>query len=177
VFSVIKNLTWSQIDFEKRILTVGEAKTDAGTGRTIPLNGSVISALADHARWYQQRFGTAQPDWFVFPGGGRSPKDPTTSITCLKTAWTTIRKAAGVVGRWHDNRHTLITELLESGAGDQTVMEIAGHVSPQMLKRYGHIRTAAKRTALDDVDRTRAANKERRAAQQAAPAPADALVQ
>ncbi len=36
-------------------------------------------------------------------------------------------------------------------------MEIAGHVSRQMLSRYSHIRTEAKRNALDDVERKRAA--------------------
>jgi hypothetical protein len=30
-------------------------------------------------------------------------------------------------------------------------MEIAGHVSPQMLERYSHIRMAAKRAALDSI--------------------------
>src|ERR1035437_9939130 len=29
----------------------------------------------------------------------------------------------------HDNRHTLVTELAESGAGDKVFMSIAGHVS------------------------------------------------
>jgi DNA polymerase III delta subunit len=56
-----------------------------------------------------------------------------------------------VTGRWHDNRHTLITELAESGAGDQTIMDIAGHVSKQMLKHYSHIRMEAKRTALESI--------------------------
>jgi integrase len=42
-----------------------------------------------------------------------------------------VRRKADVKGRWHDNRHTLITELAESGAGDETIMEIAGHVSHQ----------------------------------------------
>jgi integrase len=157
----IKNLTWSQIDFGKRILTVGKSKTDAGTGRTIPLNGTVLDALIDHTFWYTKRFGEAQPEWFVFPGGGRSPKDPTRPITSLKTAWKSIRKKAGLAGRWHDNRHTLITELAESGAGDETIMEIAGHVSRQMLSRYSHIRTEAKRKALEDVERKRAAERHR----------------
>jgi hypothetical protein len=62
-----------------------------------------------------------------------------------------------VKGRWHDNRHTLITELAESGAGDETIMEIAGHVSRQMLSRYSHIRMQAKREALEEVGRRRAA--------------------
>ncbi len=161
----IKTLIWSQIDFEKRILTVGQSKTDAGTGRTIPLNATVLDALVDHTRWYARRFGEAKPEWFVFPGGGRSPKDPTKAITTLKTAWKQIRKKAAVLGRWHDNRHTLITELAESGAGDETIMEIAGHVSRQMLSRYSHIRTETKRTALDDVEPKRAVAKDRRATQ------------
>jgi hypothetical protein len=50
-----------------------------------------------------------------------------------------------------DSRHTLITELAESGAGDQTIMDIAGHVSRQMLKHYSHIRMQAKREALEAV--------------------------
>jgi len=56
-----------------------------------------------------------------------------------------------VKGRLHDSRHTLITELAESGASDQTIMDIAGHVSRQMLKHYSHIRMKAKREALDAV--------------------------
>jgi integrase len=56
-----------------------------------------------------------------------------------------------VRGRWHDNRHTLITELAESGAGDETIMEIAGHVDRQMLRHYSHIRMKAKREALESV--------------------------
>ena len=43
--------------------------------------------------------------------------------------------------------------LSQSGAGDETIMAIAGHVSRQMLSRYAHIRTEAKRGALEDVDR------------------------
>jgi len=54
-------------------------------------------------------------------------------------------------GRGHDNRHTLITELAEKGAGDQTIMDIAGHVSKQMLKHYSHIRMKAKRAALESI--------------------------
>ena len=58
-----------------------------------------------------------------------------------------------MTGRWHDNRHTLVTELAESGASDQTIMDIAGHVSKQMLKHYSHIRMEAKRTALESIVR------------------------
>ena len=62
-----------------------------------------------------------------------------------------VRKKANVTGRWHDNRHTLITDLAESGTGDETIRDIAGHVSKQMLKHYSHIRMAAKRQALESI--------------------------
>jgi hypothetical protein len=32
-----------------------------------------------------------------------------------------------------------------------TILAIAGHVSKRMLERYSHIRTAAKRAALDAI--------------------------
>ena len=74
-----------------------------------------------------------------------------------------FRDKAKVVGRWHDNRHTLVTELSESGAGDEVIMSIAGHVSRAMLSRYSHLRMEAKRRALDEIaTRQCAANDKRR---------------
>jgi hypothetical protein len=46
-------------------------------------------------------------------------------------------------------RHRAITELAESTASDQTIMSIAGHISPKMLAHYSHVRLKAKRNALD----------------------------
>ena len=68
--------------------------------------------------------------------GKPRPNDPTRPVTTLKTAWQNLRKKAKVTGRWHDNRHTLVTELAESGAGDEVIISIAGHVSRAMLSRY-----------------------------------------
>ena len=155
----IKSTQWSQINFQKAILTVGKSKTAAGEGRTIPLNTEVLEALLKHAKWYVKKFGELKPEWYLFPFGRRGGMDPARPITTLKTAWATVRTKAKVEGRWHDARHTLITELAESGAGDQTIMDIAGHVSRQMLTRYSHIRTQAKRNALEEVLRRRSAER------------------
>jgi len=48
----------------------------------------------------------------------------------------------------HDLRHHAITELAEAQVSDQTIMAIAGHVSPQMLPRYSHVRREARRQAV-----------------------------
>ncbi|MBI1789588.1 MAG: site-specific integrase [Acidobacteria bacterium] len=161
----LRELRWQQIDLvHKKQLTVGKSKTDAGTGRVIPLNDTAIAALEAHASWYTRRFGECRPEWFVFAFGKPLPKDPTRPITSFKTAWTKVREKAGVKGRWHDNRHTLVTELAESGAGDEVIMSIAGHVSRAMLSRYSHVRMEAKRRALDEIAaRQRGADEKRKA--------------
>lgn len=53
--------------------------------------------------------------------------------------------------RFHDLRHQAITELAEVGVSDATLMAVAGHLSRRMLEHYSHVRTAAKRDALDKL--------------------------
>ncbi len=45
------------------------------------------------------------------------------------------------------------TQLRPIRGGDETIMAIAGHVSRDMLKHYAHIRTQAKRAALEAIVR------------------------
>jgi integrase len=145
-----RNIRWKQVNLHKAIVTVGESKTEAGEGRTIPLNADVLAALVAHAKWYRTKFGETRPEWYVFPFGKPQPTDPTRPATSFKTVWAGIKKDAGVTGRWHDNRHTFITDLAESTeASDETIRDMAGHVSKQMLKHYSHIRMEAKRRAVD----------------------------
>jgi integrase len=147
----IRRLRWAQMDLQKALVAVGESKTEAGEGRTIPLNSDVLAAMVAHSKWYLGRFGETRPEWFVFPfGRGAQPTDPTRPATGFKNAWSRVKREAGVSGRWHDNRHTFITDLAESGkASDETIRDIAGHVSKQMLKHYSHIRMEAKRRAVE----------------------------
>lgn len=159
-YAEIRNLRWSNIDFERSFLTVGRSKTEAGEGRTIPLIPALVQALRDHAEWYRARFDRIEPEWYLFPFGKANHLDPTRPVTSIRTAWNNVRERAGVQGRFHDSRHTLITELAESGAGDQTIMEIAGHVSRQMLKHYSHVRMEAKREALDAAFKKQAERRE-----------------
>jgi integrase len=152
--SEIRRLQWTHVDLKKRFLIVGRSKTDAGEGRTIPLNSSLFEALCQHAVWFETRFGKIDPDWYLFAFGKSKNLDPTRPVTTLKTAWRYVKKRANVKGRLHDSRHTLITELAEGGVGDETIMNIAGHVSRQMLKHYSHIRMEAKRNALEMIVQT-----------------------
>lgn len=147
----LTNMRWSQVDFENRVLTVGKAKTDAGTGRQIPMNQELFDVMKIHAQWFTERFGQTLPQHFLFPAGRRWPDDPTKPAGSFKKGWSATRKKANVQCRPHDLRHTAITKLAESGASDSTIMAIAGHLSRAMMERYSHIRMNAKRQAVESL--------------------------
>ncbi len=147
----VRTLKWERINFLKGILTVDKSKTPAGTGRTIPINSELRAILEDYRTWYESKIGPADPHRFVFPSCENRKWNPCRPIGSFKTAWKTVRSRANVKARYHDLRHTCITNLCESGASEETIMAIAGHVSRDMLSRYAHIRTEAKRKALEAI--------------------------
>ncbi len=51
--------------------------------------------------------------------------------------------------RFHDLRHTVITELAEMGVADHVLESISGHLSRRMREHYSHIRFDAKRQRID----------------------------
>ena len=74
------------------------------------------------------------------------------------TAWRALRDGAGLHGlRFHDLRHTVITELAQIGVADHVRESIGGPLSCRMLEHYSHIRIDAKRPALDALDAARRA--------------------
>jgi integrase len=147
-------MTWGQVDFAERVLTVGKAKTAAGTGRQVPMNNDLFNVLTIHAAWFTERFGAAKAEHHVFPWGSPYPSDPTKPTVELKTAWETVRTKANVSCRWHDLRHTVCTKMAEAGVPESTMLAIMGHMSRAMLERYSHIRMKAKREAVEALNIT-----------------------
>ena len=122
---------------------------------------------------------SVEPKHYLFPACENNRIDPTRPQTSWRTAWRRLTRSVecpkcGFVQdpgetcqndeckadirniksptdglRFHDLRHHAITELAESRASDQTIMAIAGHIDPKMLKLYSHVRTAAMRRAVD----------------------------
>lgn len=152
--------TWGQVDFEKRTLTVGRAKTSAGTGRQIPMNSDLCALLSMHAEWFARKFDETRPEHYLFPFGKPQPTDPTRPTTTLKTVWASIRAEAKVSCRLHDLRHSALTKMAEAGTPESTMLALAGHMSRAMLERYSHIRMAAKRQAVEALNLTPKTNPE-----------------
>lgn len=119
--------------------------------RTIPLNDEALAA-ARRAIDRAHELGSSDPEHYVFPFRiHRNLFDPARHQTTFKTAWNKLIGAAQLPGfRMYDLRHHAITSLLENPeVSEETVEDIAGHVSRRMKKRYSHIRMEYKRAAVE----------------------------
>ncbi|MBI3698617.1 MAG: tyrosine-type recombinase/integrase [Acidobacteria bacterium] len=58
--------------------------------------------------------------------------------------WEAVRTRANVACRLHDPRHSFCAKLGEAGVPESTMLDIMGHVSTAMLRRYSHIRDRAR---------------------------------
>jgi integrase len=161
--SELRCARWSQVDLLKAEFQVGKAKTEGGQGRIIPLNQTALRAFKDlRARWPN-----AKPADFIFPseklrfkGEGSADKgimtpyeiDPGKPIGSWKKAWNTAKKQAKVECRLHDLRHHFISALAQTQTPDATIQAISGHLTKKMLDHYSHVRTDAKRRAVDLLD-------------------------
>ncbi len=154
-------LNWRDGVIESGVVTVPKSKTEAGTGRSIPLTRRACAALT----LWLSRFPDADVETYVFPrhgigvfGKNRKPHFHSVELEKpigeWKKAWKDACTSANVTYRWHDLRHTFITRLAEKPeVSEQTIMALAGHVSRVMLARYSHIRTQAKQAAIAALER------------------------
>jgi integrase len=145
----LRNLRWRDVDLFEKTLRVERSKTESGK-RTLPLNQDALLALA-RLRERAVQLEAAEPEHYVFPWC-HGQIDPTRPQKSWRKAWRNLTKAAGLAGfRFHDLRHTAITELAEAGASDATLMALAGHMTRRMIEHYSHVRMEAKRTAVDQL--------------------------
>jgi len=103
-YSTVRNLQWRNIDLLNRSITFGKDKTEAGTGRTIPLSPRAFAALEFWAGQFPER----KPSHFVFPqesvGGAGTDEtfgftagmivstDPSHPTGSIKTAWQSMKQ-------------------------------------------------------------------------------------
>jgi integrase len=145
--------------------------------RSVPLNADAFWAIQELLLLAAEK-GAYLPDHYLFPARpkrlvrdpneknstNKSHPDPTTPVGGWKTAWYALRKEAAkkypklATVRMYDLRHHAITSLLENPTiSEQTIKDVAGHVSKKILERYSHIRMERKEAALEALDGLRKA--------------------
>lgn len=147
----VKHLRWWDVDLFKATVSIKRSKNQS-SHRLIPLNQAALKAL-NRMRDRATLLGFSEPGHYVWPACQWHRFDPTKPIKKWDTAWRRLCKTAGLTGlRFHDLRHTIITELAEMGVPDHVLESITGHLSRHMLEHYSHIRLQAKRNALEALD-------------------------
>lgn len=117
----LTSLEWSDVDLERRLLTVRRERAKSGKQRHIPLNAEAMVVL----RQWESQSG-AQGRLFRV-------SDP-------KKAWDGLLKVAGIKGfRFHDLRHHFASRLVMAGVDLNTVRELLGHADLTMTLRYAHL--------------------------------------
>jgi integrase len=122
----LMGLTWTDVDFDRRCITLDETKN--GELRTVPIRGFPLDVLRAHARVRHLK----SP--LLFPG---SKLDQPIE---LRTPWVAALKVAEIDDfRFHDLRHTAASQLAMNGATLVEIAAVLGHKTLQMVKRYAHL--------------------------------------
>jgi integrase len=126
-FGEIANLRWKNIDFSRRLVTLEMTKN--GDQRIVPIPNQVIEYLREIKR-------PKISEEFVFPSKNPEKRHPYSLIR--KAFQKALEKAEISNFKYHDLRHTCASHLAMNGATQGELMEVLGHRSPAMTKRYAH---------------------------------------
>lgn len=126
---------WEHVDLERRTWRIPLSKS--GKTRHVPLSKQAIQVLTQLPRW--------QGCPYVIP----NPKtlQPFVSVFC---SWNTARKQAGLPEvRMHDLRHSMASNLVNSGRSLFEVSKILGHTQVKTSQRYAHLSQDTLLAAVD----------------------------
>lgn len=119
-------------------------KTIAGR-RTVALPAVAVAALTEH----MARFARPGKDALVFSTASGTPLSPGSRSTMFA-------RARSAIGRddltWHDQRHSAMTLVAQTGATLPELMERAGHASPRAALHYQHTADGAQRRIADRLN-------------------------
>jgi integrase len=128
-------LDWQDVNLATGTLTVGRAKTDAGSYREVDLPGGLVEELSE---WKAGRPGVGKAPVFVSRTGER--QTPENVDRRLKTVIKRANKRLAELGiepisprvTPHSLRRTYISLLLANGEDVPYVMRQVGHADPKM---------------------------------------------
>jgi len=138
--SEIARLKWKDVNLEDGFLEVIETKNYEP--RTIPIGELLLNMLREMEK-------TAVSEFVFTSLDGK----PYTSLTSWKRTWSTALRKSGIEKcRFHDLRHTFVSNLIVNEKEDfATVMALSGHKDISMLKRYSHTHEEAKKAAIQKL--------------------------
>jgi len=120
----ILKLRWDQVDWDANLIRLEKRQTKGKKARNAPLYGELRA-------WFEMTYSARDPNCpFIVSWKGHG-------ITEVKTAWKKARRRAGIPGLLiHDLRRTAVRNMIRAGISEKRAMEISGHKTNSMFKRY-----------------------------------------
>jgi integrase len=145
----VLDLSWRDVDFKKK--TIRFYRTKNRRERTMALKDRSAQALQDwwdHLTWMRNKKNITEfkVDKVFCHLNGEPFKE-------IRNSWKEACRLANIRDfRVHDLRHTYCTNLLESGADLADVMEMVGHSSLRMARRYTHVTSKRKKRLQNGLE-------------------------
>ena len=139
-FCDLKVLTYRDVDYENRVISFRQSKTDGHSkksGVVIPLNDMLLEIIGSKPD-------DATDDTLIFPLPSME--------SCLHSLRYWVEQA-GIKKHitWHCGRHTFGTQLLANGANIKVVADLLGHSSLKYVNTYVRAVDEQKKKALDSL--------------------------
>ncbi len=130
-FGEIAELKWKNIDFDNRLITLEITKNK--DVRILPITDQIYDYLKD-------RKSAGKGEEYLFPSRDPLKRYP---YSMIRKAFQLVLQDLGLEDVvFHSLRHTAASHLAMSGATQGELMEVLGHRSPIMTKRYAHFNKA-----------------------------------
>ena len=138
----VKELRFSNVDYQNRTLQFEQAKTKGRSSRSV-VEMPIVESVLQHLIGRPEEQGKATDDLiFSLPS----------HTMCLKSLRRWCKKA-GIEKHitWHCGRHSFATNLLEKGANVKVVADLLGHSGLEYVERYVHAIDESKKRALNSL--------------------------
>lgn len=123
----ILKLTWEKVDLKNRVIQLHVEDTKTLEAREVPLNDVLVQMLQEKRKLRHLRC----PNVFTYQGKAIGDFKKAFRTTCIK---------AGIKDfRFHDLRHTFVTNARKAGIHDFVIMAITGHKTQAMFRRYNTV--------------------------------------
>ena len=153
----IVNLTWQNVDFDKKRIILHETKN--GERRSVPLSDIAIEMLRDISKKRLSSYSLLFPSSMSRRVGSLQAAISRGILRFqkpvqIRSAWeASLQKACIKDFRFHDLRHCAASYLLMSGASLAELAEILGHKTLAMVKRYAHLSDSHKHAVVEKMNK------------------------
>jgi integrase len=138
--SELRSLTWDDVDFRRRVISVRAGYAKNGEARSVPMNQLLTDILKS------VKLANYQGDRVFCNREG-------TPYRSFRSAFErAVRKAEVKDLTFHDLRHTFASRLVMAGVDLPTVKELLGHRDISMTMRYTHLSSDHKQTAMGKLE-------------------------